>query len=509
MTATMTAPGLTTCPPRFATPRDPRRDSLGGGVAEVSRRLKKPLMPWQQQVVDVALELDPDGSYHYDEVVLTVPRQSGKTALVMAIAVHRLVVVSRSLGRQRLTYTAQLRAKARLKLERDFSEVLREASPSFREITHIRNRPQKPTEWKLSLNNGSENIQFGHGNYLQIDAPSRTGGHGDTLDVGVIDEAFAHYDDTIEAGMEPSMATRDQHQLVVLSTAGDAQSRYLWRKVLAGRKACETGEHGRTAYFEWSAPDDADPGDPETWRLCSPALGITITERFIEGQWEKAQRGGQEGIDKFRRAYLNQWPEIPVLEDEATYRVIPAIDWQTCELVGHEPTGRLVYALDLDTNARGEEWVSIACSDGTHVELVTPVDAPSGTAWVVPAVIAKRDVVGELLIEPGGPAGKLIEPIEKAGITVRRVKSQEATQASMHFVDQAKAHLIRHLAQPRLNRAVAGVARRDIGDGAWRFSRRLSSADISALNAAAFACWGSQVVEDPTSSYEGRGLVSL
>jgi phage terminase large subunit-like protein len=438
----------------------------------------------------VAFELDADGSYHYDEVVLTVPRQSGKTALVMAVAVHRLVVVAKSLGRQRLTYTAQQRQKARLKLERDFADVLREARPAFKEITHIRARPQKATEWKLSLNNGAENIQFGQGNYFQIDAPSRTGGHGDTLDVGVIDEAFAHTDNTIESGMSPSMITRANRQLVVLSTAGDAQSKYLWRKTLAGRHACETGNHGRTAYFEWSADDDADPGSPETWRSCSPALGFTITERAIEGEWEKAVRDGQEGIDKFRRAYLNQWPEVPVLSSDAQFRVIPADAWLDCEQKHHEPAGRLAYALDVDTNPQGQEWCSIAASDGTHLELVTPPDVKPGTDWVVALVKERRDRFDEIVVDPSGPAGKLIDPLEQAGIQVRKIKATEFVQACQQLRDDIDTGKVVHIGQPRLTKAVAAVARRDVGDGNWKFSRRLSGGDVSPLIAVTLARWG-------------------
>ncbi len=456
-------------------------------------------MPWQQHVIDVALELDPDGSFAFDEVVLTVPRQSGKTTLVLAMAVHRLTAMAALHGRQRLTYTAQLRAKARLKLERDFAETLRGAR-GFKEITNPKARPAKATDWKLSLNNGAENIQIGPGNYLQIDAPSRTGGHGDTLDVGVIDEAFAHVDDTIETGMEPSMATRGDHQLWVLSTAGDAKSKYLWRKILAGRAACESGVHGRTAFFDWSAHEDADPGDPATWRSCSPALDITITERFLEGQWEKAQRHGQEGIDKFCRSYLNQWPEIPLLDDDVQFRVIPSADWARWEHVGHTPTGQLWYALDVDVNAAGEEWCSVGVSDGVHLELVTPIEVGSGTGWVVPSVVAMRDVVGELVVDPKGRAGKLIEPLEKVGIKVRKITPDEFTQASQQFLDAVLAGQVRHIDQAQLNRAVAGVARRDVGDGAWRFSRSRSSADISPLVAVMLARWAALTMPAP---YEG------
>lgn len=509
MTATMMErAGSTTCRPRFATPRDPEFPTLGPDVGEFSRRLGAPFMPWQQEQADVAYEYDPvTGSFRYDEVDGTVPRQSGKTRFVLAKQAHRLVKLSRQWGPQRATYTAQTRLAARKKLERDFAEALR-SSRSFSEVPHARARPQRVTEWRLSLNNGSEAIEFGHGNFLQIDAPSRTGGHGDTLDDGTIDEAFAHYDDTVEAAMRPAMATRRNAQLWVISTAGDAQSKYLWRKVLAGRAACESGEHGRTAYFEYSAPEDADPGDPETWWACMPALGHTISEDFIRAEWERALRKGPEGVATFRRAYLNQWPEVPLLGGDVDFRVIPASLWSACEDVGHTATGHLVYALDVDVNAKGEEWCSIGCSDGVHLEVVTPPEAGPGTAWVVPAVVAKRDVVGELLVDPNGPAGKLIAPLEDAGITVRKVKPQEATQASMHLVDRIEQRLVRHIAQPRLTKAVAGVARRDVGDGAWRFSRKLSAGDVSPLNAIAFACWGSQVQAGP-SAYEDRGLVSL
>ena len=41
-------------------------------------------MPWQRQVADVALELDDAGRFAYPLVVITVPRQSGKTTLLRA-----------------------------------------------------------------------------------------------------------------------------------------------------------------------------------------------------------------------------------------------------------------------------------------------------------------------------------------------------------------------------------------------------------------------------------------
>ncbi len=97
------------CPPRYATLRDPGRPTLGGQVADVAEALGTPLMAWQRQVADTALEVDPaTGRLAYREVGLTVPRQQGKTTLELAVMVHRC----RTWARSRVLYAAQTRLHA-------------------------------------------------------------------------------------------------------------------------------------------------------------------------------------------------------------------------------------------------------------------------------------------------------------------------------------------------------------------------------------------------------------
>src|SRR4051812_41305730 len=114
------------CRPRWATPRSPERDTLGPRVAEVAAQLGMPLMPWQRDVIDVAMEVNPaTGRLAYREVGLTVPRQSGKTSLILATAVHRALGFGR---RQNISYAAQTRQDARKKWE-DEHLVILGASP--------------------------------------------------------------------------------------------------------------------------------------------------------------------------------------------------------------------------------------------------------------------------------------------------------------------------------------------------------------------------------------------
>lgn len=458
-------------------------------MADIARRLGKPLMPWQREVVDIAYEIDPDtGRLWYQAGGITVPRQSGKTELVKAKTVHRLTRVAHKHGPQRSLYVTQKRHKARQKLEQDFAPGLRE-SRAFREVAGPRARPQRIVEWRLSLNNGNEHIQFGPASYWQIDAPSRDGGHGDSLDDGTVDEAWAQRDSTVEDGIKPAMAARTLvgigPQWWWLSTAGDATSYWMWRKMLAGRRAV-ADPNARVFYFEYSAADDADPGDPDTWVLCSPALGITIDIDYIAGLWDEAQREGQESIDGFRRAYLNQWPEIPILaDDSSTDGPMTSEDWQNCasEKAAVNPDQPLAVTFDV---AADRSWSSVSISDGDAVEITHNA---RGTGWIIDTLLGLRDRRQPVAIGyPPGPASALHQDLLAAGLDIRALTGAEFRQACGAFIDAVNNGRLRHRNQNELTTAALNTAVR-LSDGGEIFSRSASVVDISPLTAATAARW--------------------
>jgi hypothetical protein len=478
VTSTLT-PGSTSCRPRFTTPRDESFPTHGPTVAAIAEKLGRPLMPWQRELADVAYEFDPmSGAYRYQEVDVTVPRQSGKTTLVLAKKVFRCTAAARQLGPQTTTYTAQKRLNARKRLERDFAGLLR-GSRYFREIANAKARPQKASEWRLSLNNGSEAIQFGTGSFLQIDTPSRTGGHGDTLDDGTIDEAFAHQDDTVEAGMRPTMSTRRNAQLWVISTAGDAQSAYLYRKVLGGRSAAESDKHGNVCYTEYSAPDDADPGDPAVWWSCMPALGLTVPEDFIRGEWDRAQRKGQEGINMFRRAYLNQWPEVPDLGDGQGSGAFSLDAWNN--LIDTKPDkGSPVFGVATAADRSRAAIVAAWRRPDGRVQLLLGDDYRNDTTWVESRVAELRTRYG----------GSVVVDIPSRGLVRGAIELSPADQARAQnaLADMVTAGTVYHGNEKPLTDAVRNSSWRNTGD--TRVLDRKGSADILPLLAAALAVSG-------------------
>jgi phage terminase large subunit-like protein len=251
-------------------------------------------MPWQRHVADVVMEIDPTtGRLAYQEMGLTVPRQSGKSTWVLAKSTHRASATKFFGARQHLVYTAQTRMKAREKWEEDFLVEL-QASAAFRN----RVAPHMQT--------GGEYIRFVNGSRFGLEAATEKAGHGGTLDEAYIDEAFAQADYRLEQAFEPAMITRANTLLAWISTAGWLDgSPYLSDKVDLGRAAIAEGRRRGLAYFEWSAPEDADPGDEAVWWMCMPALGRTITIEKVRDVYEKAVRSGR--LNDFRRAYLNQW----------------------------------------------------------------------------------------------------------------------------------------------------------------------------------------------------------
>lgn len=484
-------PTLADCPPRFATPRNLDRPTLGGRAAEVAEMLGYPFMPWQQYVADVALELDPEtGLLFYRSVDLLVPRQSGKTTLVLALAVHR----ARAWGRrQNIAYAAQTRNDARKKWEDDHVQIL-EASAFGR---------RKPKPYRIRLTNGNEAIAWDNGSLHGIVAATEKSGHGSTLDLGFIDEAFSQSDARLEQAFKPAQITRPDPQLYALSTAGRTpeSSPYLWSKVEAGRARCAAGDHPRVAYFEWSAPDDAPRDDPETWWACMPALGHTIDVDAVAADFATMEAA------EFDRAYLNRWN--PHLVES----VIPGDSWMT-GAVSQGLEDPVSFAFDVSPDGAFSSIVAAGAAVGDPLRVAVEIVAHGpGTGWVVPRLVALRASHSPraFAYTSSGPAGALQSELQAAGLVVSDVSTKDHKQACGAFLVDVIEGRIVHRGDARMDAAVAGAVRRMVGD-AWLWSRRSSSVDISPLVAATLARWAHVgAVNGPSgpSVYEDRGLVVL
>lgn len=469
MTLTMTPPGSSSpsgrpgCEPRWATGRTLGRTTLGPVIAEVAGRMGLPLMPWQRMVADVGGELvENDAGLlvpAYREVIVTVPRQSGKTTLILGWAVQRALGWGTP---QKVAYSAQSGNDARKKLIDDWCPIL------------------EPRRKRLGIRgirraNGAESIEFENGSRISILASSEESGHGKTLDLGIKDELFADCDDRRDQAMVPAMATRPAAQVLTTSTMGTDESFPLIRAVERGRVAVNAGARDGVAYFEWSAGPEDDPDDPAVWARCMPALGHTISPPVVVHARSTLADG------EFRRAFLNQ-------QTRADERVIPAAAWAQACAAPVAPEGRLFMSVDVTPDRSAAALV--AASKGPLVELV---DHRPGTGWLLGRAVEldERNAPVAWVVDQSGPAASMIGDLQAAGLTVIVTQARDMVQACGQFYDdilEGRARVRRHQA---LDEAATAAAKRLVGD-AWAWTRRNSTADISPLVAATLAAWAAQ-----------------
>lgn len=456
-------------------------------------------MPWQQLAADIALEIDPEtGDLWYEEVVITVPRQSGKTTLIFALLVWRCVVMARRIGRQMCTYLAQSGKHARRKLQREFIPTLRGAS-GLKEVAHSRATPRVRTEWKPSLNNGQEHIEFGTGSFLQVEAPTETGSHGDVLDMPVIDEAFAHQSDLVEQAVDAAGITRRSPQLYIISTAGNRRSRFLWLKVRAGRKLAADQCAGRArasrrCYLEWSVPDDEDWQDEAVWWRYLPALGHTITVARLRAKMEKAlanpdlildEEDEEPGVPGFRRAYLNQWMEVPDIESDGFDPEISSVEWSACGVAarGWEDdniVGQVAFGAAVTADGQTAAIALAGRTPDGHIQGEL-IEAMRGTWWLERLLTEKvRDNDTRMVAWKNVGATRALVPELKrsAGSTVDTlpINGADWAAACQAFRTLVKDQRFVHLDDTVLDESVAGLRRREVGAG-WEFDEAGAHAD--------------------------------
>jgi phage terminase large subunit-like protein len=432
-------------------------------------------MRWQREAVDTALEIDPDsdcGQLFYRIVVVTVMRQQGKTTALLPVWYHRCV----KWRDQRVAWTMQNASEAREKWRLEHVPMI-ENSP-LRDLV-------LPGSEGIRLANGTEHVNFKNGSYQVLMAATQSSGHGKVLDLGVVDEAMAQPDDRLYQAMKPAMKTRNMaphpgSQIWIVSTMGPPEAEWFHGWVDAGRQAVEDGtcDRNRICYVEYSAPEDADPGDPETWWSCMPALGVTIDEDTIREEYEQALLT-PDGLAMFRRSSLNQ--RTASKGDP----VIPLVVWDACsDPQAPRPSSRLVFAVDVAPD-QASAAIAVCGRRRDGVPQVEVVDHRPGVGWVEErAAELRRRHGGKWRVDRHGPA---------AALRLRwadEVSGPDAVAACVNLEKAAREGLFKHRdLDGRLRIALDGATKAQVGD-AWRWSRKNSEADISPLVAAGLALDG-------------------
>lgn len=417
--------------------------------------------PWQTHVGDVALEVHASGVPFYRTVGISIARQNGKTLLVLARITMEL------LGRNRtVAYTAQDRITARRKWEEMCRALV--AVPSFaKRVVHFH------------TNNGQEELLLDTGSRFVIVTPNDKAGRALSVDLAVIDEAFAHRSMAVVGALGGTMAARTHAQLWILSNAGTHDSTLFRHYTDTGRSQI-LNPSSPMAWFEWAAAEDADVLDRRAWQDANPSLDLPhgVVSAHLEEQALQALT--VDGGDLFRREYLNLWVDLDVLIG------IDAATWEACRDDDLVPGDKL--ALSLDMTPERDRAALVACG---LVDERTPLEVIEHTSDVQRVEqrtieIAKRHRA-TVVLDRGSPACALVPALERQRVDVRLISAPDFAKACGEFHDAARYRRLSHRGDYRLADAVLAATKRTMGD-AWVWKRR-GSADITPLVAATLARW--------------------
>jgi hypothetical protein len=486
-----------TCPPRVGTLRDPTRKTYGTAVARIAAQLGQPLMPWQRYAADVALEVDPaTGWLVYRDVTLVVPRQSGKTTLILSVKAHRALAMGREAAKfypsqgptQFILYAAQKLLAARRKFVEEHLPLL-EKSP-------LRARFRK------RLSNGSESIRWDTGALDGITANTETSGHGPSLDLGIEDEFWAAEDHRLEQAFSPAMITRWSPQHWRVSTEGTARSTYMAEKVEAGRLIVASGEPTQICYLEWSDLDG--PRDqPATWLRCMPALcpvpgececspvwRHTVTLKTIAGELEKFA----STPDEFDRAYLNRRqgltrppdPNLPTKEQFAGQ-----VD------VRSKPADVVAFGIEI-TRGRDAGAIVAAWPGEGKTRHWRVIEWRPGVDWIAgrAAELDERWQPVGWGVDTGGPMRVLLPDLKEVGLVVPDGEPERGQLACPGTRDFAAAcgavatgirdRWLWHEDQAAMNDAWTLARTRPLAD-LWAFERK--AGDLTTIIGGTVALW--------------------
>lgn len=445
-------------PARYATAPTPGAEHETWHVEAMGRLLGTPLMPWQSQVARVATERRADGQgWRYTTIVLTVPRQSGKTTLMRAVMAERTLRYPRS----QAWYSAQSGKDARERWA-DLVDVAEQRFPAL--VNVKRGAGAECLEWKSG------------GGKVRTFAPTRKALHGYTPQLVMLDEAFSYDEDlgaALMGAIVPAQATLSERQLWIVSTAGDGESAWLRQWVDRGRESL-ADPSTEIAYFEWSAPDDLDLNDPTSFAAFHPAVGYTQTVETLAAARETMSPG------EYQRAFGNRWTS-------QKRTIVPAEVVKAATNTAQRPPSSLAgvtLAFDVSPSRHyASIWACWTDAKGRHLR---PYLSKPGTAWLVPALAeaARRGAV--LAADDGAAARSISEQARLTGLDVQTLTARDFAAATGDLIEALQTLTVDHPGSPALVDALDGAATRRLGESeAW--SRRDSTGPVWDLIAATVA----------------------
>ncbi|MUL47594.1 terminase [Mycobacterium sp. CBMA293] len=429
---------------------------------------------WQAGAGWLILAKDAEGQYAADTIVISIPRQCGKTFLVACI-VFALCLIRPNLT---VVWTAHRKTTA---------------VETFESLAGMAVMPRVAPYIEKVLNaRGSEKIVFTNGSRILLGARETGFGRG-IPNVGVIvaDEAQILTESFME-DMAATQNTVDNPLFFMMGTPPRPQDN---GEVFASmRQEAIDGEVDDTCYIEFSAPEKArdDPMNPDYIAEANPSFPHRTSWRALMRLRKKLKN-----LAAWCREALGIWDEVVVDKPVLTQSF-----WGTLTADGPDhhvaPNG-----IGVDMGHGGDIsvtgcWFGGDDGDTAHLELLwagTDIDA----CITFLARAAGRRI--EVLIDDLSPAAQMIPDLVVRRVNVRRGTTRDMVKACQRFESRGRARQLSHTGQELVTKALLDARKRKIGDaGGWGFDRRNPESVIHPIVGTALALLAGTETHRPKTS---------
>lgn len=429
------------------------------------------LLPWQKSILYRWLAIDEDGKWVNPDCGLVVPRQNGKSELIIARIVGGMVFLGEA-----LVYTAQSDNTVK-EIKRRVQRFFYDAEEEIRDLlTNEFDAEPKSLDYVELQNRGR----------CVFRTRTRTNGLGATNDTLLIDEAQEETDAQQEALLPTIAAGKKQnHQTIRAGTPPTAGTTgAVFTRI---RKGVLDGKIANACWQEWSVESITDNHDEEAWYDTNPSLGYFLMKSAIKNEankmandsFNKMRLGWFAGVENMRAISDDQWLPLGV------------------ERVQLPDNPNLVYAVKF---APDRSSVSLAVgvimpTGKVHIEIIERRQMSAGISWLAVWLLERYRKCNKIIIDGAAGTQLLVEELVRSD---RRISKKiltpnvrEAGAAYAAFYNAIETQSMTHFNQPVLNVSIRTVKRRDIGrDGMFGYSSMNPDIQSDPTEAAAFAYYG-------------------
>lgn len=439
----------------------PYEETRGGEAVLLYNQSTKTALEWQELMMYDIMAVNDDGTWRHMKFGWSVPRQNGKSELLIMRAIWGL------LHDERVLYTAH---------------VVNTSHSAWEKITVMLDEMGfvENDDFKNLKNKGSEQIKYLKGKGV-INFRTRTvkGGLGESYDLLIIDEAQEYTVDQ-EGALKYVIRASKNPQILMCGTppttvsSGTVFTNYRG-KVLSG----EVSDDG---WAEWSVPFMSDTKDRDLWYETNPSLGVLSTEKIL------AEEFGDDIVNDNIQS-LGLWLLFN-LKSAITQKEWESSQTEAPPKLPKEP--RLFYAVKFGKDDKNVT-LSVAVRLDESKIFVEAIDCRpirDGCSWILPYLANPH--ADRVLIDGANGQQQLADEIKAAKISIKTVLPAvgQVIAANAQFEVDLSNGKILHADQPALTQAATNCEHRAIGSGGgFGYRSLIDGADVTLLETITLAYW--------------------